>query len=173
MGHSMGGAEILTLACSPEYSDLTSKICGWLTESAHIAFPATAQPSRSMVLLGRLVASILPNFPLHKTMSVNTLSRDPCVQSSLVNDPLCHDTGTLLGLAHLLARSNDLNSGKRRLNGGVRSLWMAHGTGDECSSCDASEKFCRMQTGVEDRIFKGYEGVSLISWRIYPNRGRS
>lgn len=82
------------------------------------------------------------------------------MQKSLTNDPLCHNTGTLLGLADLLERASDLNSGKKRLNSNVRSLWMAHGTGDECSSCDASEKFCQQQIGIDDRTFKGYEGVS-------------
>lgn len=35
---------------------------------------------------------------------------------------------------------------------------MAHGSGDEVSDYGASERFLAGQKGVEDRVFRGYEG---------------
>jgi len=63
-------------------------------------------------------------------------------------------------LAGILDRAKDLDSGKRKLNGNVRSLWMAHGSGDLTTDFGASKKFCEGQVGVVDRVFKGYEGWS-------------
>jgi acylglycerol lipase len=40
------------------------------------------------------------------------ISRDPEVCKGFDEDPLCHDTGTLEGLAGMLDRTSSLSSGK-------------------------------------------------------------
>lgn len=45
------------------------------------------------------------------------------------------------------------------LNANVGALWMGHGLADLCSSWEGSRRFCEMQRGVGDRVFRGYEGV--------------
>jgi acylglycerol lipase len=172
MGHSMGGAEVLTLACSPEYADITGQLRGLLTESAHLGFPAGGEPSSITVMLGRLAGRILPKFRKVHIIDPKLLTRDPAVQKSLTDDELCHNTGTLEGLAGLLDRAENLSTGNMRVNDNLRSLWISHGTGDQCTSCPASKKFLEAQTHIQDREFKPYEGWSHQLHADLPdNRG--
>ncbi|CRK43455.1 hypothetical protein BN1723_016190, partial [Verticillium longisporum] len=82
---------------------------------------------------------------------------DPEVVKSVREDPLCHDTGTLEGLAGLLERTDALASGRVRLGSKVRSLFLAHGTGDKTTSWEASRKWFDAQ-GLQDGRYKEYEG---------------
>lgn len=161
MGHSMGGAQVLTLATEPEYADLMPKIRGWLLESPHIALPADAEPSWLKITAGRLAGRLLPTFQIRHKIPADTVSRDPDVQASLDEDPYLWSTGTLQGMAGLLDRAAALNAGKRTLNPGVDSLWLAHGTGDLSTSYEASKKWFDAHCGgCKDATFKTYEGWS-------------
>ena len=84
--------------------------------------------------------------------------RDLNVGKSWEADELCHDTGTLEGLAGMLDRGEQLNTGKVTIDAGegVR-LWLGHGSGDLITSCEASKKFVdRCQ--VKDKEFKVFDG---------------
>lgn len=158
MGHSMGGGEVLTLCSDPAHEDLVAQVRGWLLEAPFIAFAPGEEPSGVKVAVGRLASRVLPNFQLHNPLPAEYLSRDPAVVESVRADKLCHDTGTLEGLAGLLDRTAALqHGGGARLSGKVKSLYLAHGSADRTSSYDASRAWYGRQA-IEDGQFRSYEG---------------
>ncbi|KAK7749751.1 hypothetical protein SLS53_000330 [Cytospora paraplurivora] len=159
MGHSMGGGEVLALASTPEYEDrVVSRVKGWLLEAPFIGFAEAERPSALKVIAGRLAGKLLPRMHLVNVIAPENLTRDPEVQKSLHEDALCHDTGTLEGLAGLLDRTGDLQAGRLRLSPKVQSLWLGHGDADMATSHEASKEWYDRQTQVGDRTFKTYEG---------------
>lgn len=161
MGHSMGGGQVLTLACHPAYQDdVVARVRGWLLESPFIGFSPEEQPHPVKVFAGRLAGKLLPHHQLKHEILPAHLSRDPEVVTSIAADELMHNTGTLEGLAGLLDRTAALAKGEVRPRGAaVRSLWMGHGTEDRATWFQASKKYFDECTGeVPDREFKAYEG---------------
>jgi acylglycerol lipase len=160
MGHSMGGALVMTLASRPEYAALTSQLRGILLESPYVALVPRNQPATATVAVGRLVGRMLPLHQLHRPLPLETVVRDPEVQASVRADELCHNIGTLQMFSNMLDRAAALDAGRCKLNP-LRSLWLAHGTGDEVTSYEASRRwFERDATAVRDREFKSYDGWS-------------
>ncbi|CZR68927.1 probable YJU3 Serine protease, localizes to lipid particles [Phialocephala subalpina] len=158
MGHSMGGGEAIILASDPQYADLTKEIRGWLLEAPFIAFPKGFEPSSVTVFFGRLAGKLLPHMKRYSPLPPENLTRDPEVVQSLKDDKLCHDTGTLEGLSGLLDRTEQLNKGIAKLNPGIKSIWLGHGTEDKGTSYEEAKKWLDRQTQVEDKEFKSYEG---------------
>jgi acylglycerol lipase len=158
MGHSMGGGEICTLMADPKYADLVKRVRGWALESPFIGFTPNAEPSTIKIMLGRLAGMLLPRHQLQHVVPPEELSRDPAVVESVRNDPLCHNTGTLEGLASLLDRTALLSSGAVRVSKNVKSILLQHGTGDLVCSFDAAMKWLEQQKEVDDKVAKRYEG---------------
>ncbi|ESZ95956.1 hypothetical protein SBOR_3648 [Sclerotinia borealis F-4128] len=158
MGHSMGGGEVVTLASDPQYADLMDSIRGLILESPFIAFPKGFEPNFLTVFLGRLAGRFLPHRHMVNRLPPENLTRDPEVVKSMDEDTLLHNTGTLEGLAGMLDRTAAMNQGKTRLNPGVKSLWLGHGTEDKGTSFEGSEKWFNQQTELKDKEFKRYEG---------------
>lgn len=98
MGHSMGGGEVL-LYMSTGPAELRKHIRGYLLESPFIDFDPKSKPSSVTVFLGRLAGKVLPHHQLTNPLDVKLITRNPTVQQQFTNDDLCHDTGTLQGLA--------------------------------------------------------------------------
>jgi len=162
MGHSMGGGQVLTLACHPDYQETVVRpVRGWLLEAPFISFSPEEKPSALKVFAGRLAGKLLPHHQLKHDIMPEHLTRDAEVRKSIVADELMHNTGTLEGFAGLLDRTAALASGEvRPLKGGaLRSLWLGHGTEDKTTWFEASKKYFDECTGeVKDREFKAYEG---------------
>ncbi|PTB63550.1 alpha/beta-hydrolase [Trichoderma citrinoviride] len=161
MGHSMGGGEVLTLAAGDDaqHRPLVTQVRGWILEAPFIGFSKGEEPSVVKVVLGRLVGKLLPRQQLKHVVPPEHLSRDPEVVESIRNDPLCHNTGTLEGLASLLDRTALLSSGRVKLGSDVHSLFLTHGTSDMTCSYDAAVKFVKDQEAVADKEIKSYEGA--------------
>ncbi|KAL7930579.1 Alpha/Beta hydrolase protein [Trichoderma chlorosporum] len=159
MGHSMGGGEVLTLAGDAEHRQLVAQIRGWILEAPFVGFTKTAEPSAVKVVLGRLAGRLLPRHQLKHVVPPEHLSRDPAVVESIRNDALCHNTGTLEGLASLLDRTTLLASGGVKLGSDVQSILLTHGTNDLTCSYDAAVKFVSEQAAVEDKETRSYEGA--------------
>lgn len=160
MGHSMGGGEVLTLASDAAYEeDVLAHVRGWLLEAPFLGWPKGEAPSTLKVVLGRLAGRLLPHQHLRHVIPPENLTRDPAVVESIREDPLCHNTGTLEGLASLLDRTAALAGGEAKLCAPpVRSLWLGHGTADLGTGYDASREWFDRQTGLQDKEFKSYEG---------------
>ena len=154
MGHSMGGAEVLQYAARGP-PEIRSQIRGYITESPYVALHPSAQPNRMTVIVGRLVSRVMPKRQMLQKLQPQWVSRDDTVQKEWAEDPLCHDTGTLEGLAGMLDRAHELDTGLVVAKEG--SFWIGHGNGDRVTSYDASKRwFERLE--VEDKEYKTYEG---------------
>ena len=158
MGHSMGGGEVLTLASDATHDALVAKVRGWLLESPFIAFPPAEAPSPIKVFVGKLAGRVLPHFKLYQEVPLEGLSRDPAVVASMRDDKLCHNTGTLQGLAGLLERTDNLDHGRVVLGKHVKSLWLGHGSADRVTSQPRSKVWYERQTALEDGTYKVYDG---------------
>ncbi|KAL2869020.1 acylglycerol lipase [Aspergillus lucknowensis] len=157
MGHSMGGGLVATLASTQRYKQLMSTLGGIMLYAPYIALVPDQEPRHATVFLGRLLGKLLPRYQLTQEIKVETLVRDPAVQHSIKNDPLNHDTGTLEMFVDMLDRAAQLSSGRLALKDGIKSVYVAHGTGDKCTSYDASKRWFDAQTGhVLDKRYRTY-----------------
>ncbi|TKA76751.1 hypothetical protein B0A55_03647 [Friedmanniomyces simplex] len=161
LGHSMGGAEVLHYAATGP-QDVLSSIRGFLCESPFIALHPSGRPLAITVILGRLAGKVLPNRHMVSKLDATKLSRDPEVCKEYEDDPLCHDTGTLEGLASMLDRAHELQTGKVELRegvgeGGQTRLWVGHGTSDQICEYQACRDWYDT-VSVKDKEMRVYEG---------------
>lgn len=161
MGHSMGGGEVLTYAAHGP-ADIRKHIRGYLLESPFVDFSPASKPSQITVILGRLAGKVLPRRQLVNKLDVNLITRDPVKRKQFEEDDLCHDTGTLEGLAGLLDRTADLANGKIKIlddagEGGVTRIFIGHGTEDGITNFHATKRLADNLT-CQDKTFKVYDG---------------
>ncbi|KAL8671998.1 MAG: hypothetical protein Q9168_003534 [Polycauliona sp. 1 TL-2023] len=157
MGHSMGGAEVLHWAATGPAA-IRAQVVGYLCESPLIAIHEDTQPSRIVVVVGRLAARVVPRRQLVQRIDCSYLSRDKSVCVDFENDDLCHDTGTLEGLAGMLQRAEDLERGRVSFNDSESiKLWVGHGTEDRVTSFKATERFMN-GLKITDKTFRVYDG---------------
>lgn len=168
----MGGAEVLTYA-STGPAATRARIRGYLAESPFCGLSPASRPSQFTVLAGRLAAHVLPNMRMVQALDANLLSRDPAVCERFRRDALCHDTGTLEGLAGMLDRAANLEDGSVTMKGETaagKSIWVAHGNADGICDFEITRKWT-MQAEVEDKEFKEYDGWyhrCTLTARVFP-----
>lgn len=157
----MGGGEVLHYAAhGPQ--EIRKHIRGYLLESPFVDFNAASKPSFVTVFFGRLAGKLLPHRQLTNKLDPKLVSRDPAVCKSFDEDELCHDTGTLEGLAGLLDRTAQLSGGKINIpddagEGGVTRIWIAHGDADGITDYSATKRLADALQ-VKDKEFKSYAG---------------
>jgi acylglycerol lipase len=173
IGHSMGGGEVLHyIAKGP--SDITSHIRGYLFIAPFIDFSPESKPTKLKVVAGRLAGKLFPHRQLVNAIDINTVSRDPTVRKVLEADELCHDTGTLEGLASMLDRTFELSTCALKVpdhagEGAQTRIWLAHGTKDALTDFGASKTFFDTCITCKDREFKAYEGhFHRCKWLLEP-----
>ncbi|KIX98856.1 uncharacterized protein Z520_05317 [Fonsecaea multimorphosa CBS 102226] len=164
MGHSMGGGEALCymLSTSSDFSNRPS-FSGLLLEAPYVEMHPSNQPSYLKVQAGKLAAILLPRTQLKNKLNAAYLSRSEKVCQDWVNDPLCHDTGTLEGLKGLLQREAELShlSHGRTVHGYTSKvpcpIWFSFGTGDKIlSHLAAKQLFNVLEAPNKDKTFKAY-----------------
>ena len=91
------------------------------------------------------------------------MSRSAKVRQEWVDDPLCHDTGTLEGLKGLLQRAADLEalSHGHKVHGLTTKVpcpvWVSHGTADKVVSLVAAQRlFGVLDAPSGDKVFQTY-----------------
>jgi acylglycerol lipase len=162
MGHSMGAAEVLYYA-STGPSDILSQIRGFIASAPLIGLHPDTRPFKVTVYAGRLAGRLLPKFQLVQKLDSKWLSRDPEQNKLWEQDELCHDTGTLEGLAGMLDRGLQLESFKvlpkeTAGEGGKTRLLVLHGTGDHVNAYDATKAYVDRCSGLSDKELKSYDG---------------
>ena len=164
MGHSMGGGEALyyLLSTSPDFSNRPT-LSGLLLESPYVEIHPSGQPPYLKVQAGKLAGMLLPRMQLKQKLDATYMSRSAKVRQDWIDDPLCHDTGTLEGLKGLLQRQEDLShlSHGRNLPGFTKKLpcpvWFSFGTGDRIlSHVAAKQLFNVLEAPNKDKTFKAY-----------------
>ena len=157
----MGGGETL-LYMSVGPADVRKHIRGYLLESPFVDFDPKSKPSFVTVFFGRLAGKLMPHHQLTNPLDVKLITRDPVVQQQFLDDDLCHDTGTLQGLAGMLDRTADLAAGKVKIGdnageGGVTRVFIGHGDKDGVTSYQATKTLAE-RLPVKDKEFKTYAG---------------
>jgi len=164
MGHSMGGGEALCymLSTSPELSNRPS-LSGLLLESPYIEMHPSGQPSAFKIQAGKMAGMLFPKQKLKQKLDATYMSHSGKVRQDWINDPLCHDTGTLEGLKGLLDRSGDLShlSHGRAVQGYSTKLpcpvWFSFGTGEKILSYTAAQQlFNVVDAPNKDKTFRLY-----------------
>lgn len=158
----MGGAETLYYA-SLGPSSLLSQIRGFIASAPLIGLHPDTRPFKATVYAGRLAGRLLPKFQLVNKLDSKWLSRDPEQNKLWEQDELCHDTGTLEGLAGMLDRGLQLESFKvlpkdNAGEGGKTRLLVLHGTGDHVNAYDATKDYVDRCAGLSDVELKSYDG---------------
>lgn len=162
MGHSMGGAEVLHYAATGP-PDVLNEFRGFIAEAPFVALHPSSRPWKSTVVLGRLAGKLLPHMHMVNKLNPKLLSRNPDIPKRFQADPLCHETGTLEGLAGMLDRAAALENGDVMLKegageGGKTRLLVLHGTADGICDFSATKQMYDRLSGIQDREMKVYEG---------------
>ncbi|KMU89485.1 lysophospholipase [Coccidioides immitis H538.4] len=163
MGHSMGGGEVLYYMLNS--TSFPPWIRGVLAYSPLVGLHPSSRPYKLTVALGRLVAKLRPSHQLYKPLDPSLMCRDPRVCEEWKQDPLCHDTGTLEGIAGMLDRAAWLNQLQhlpkdilQKAHSKSPPLWVGHGTADQINEFEATKHFAEA-VAVPDKTFKAYEGA--------------
>ncbi|KAJ9216634.1 hypothetical protein DTO166G4_1850 [Paecilomyces variotii] len=170
MGHSMGGGQLLTYIFHPEspFNNNQSRptLSGTMIYSPLIALHPSTRPSMLKVTLGRMAAKHLPRWQLYSPVDANLVSRDPRVCEDYATDELCHDIGTLEGLAGMLDRGlwlEGIATGGQQLHADEETakrappMWFCHGDDDQINLYDATRRFAEV-IDAGDKMFKRYKG---------------
>ncbi|KAF3910101.1 hypothetical protein AA313_de0203176 [Arthrobotrys entomopaga] len=155
VGHSAGGALTLTYAYS---GSLRSKLAGFVAFSPFISLAPAEQPNPLVVGIGKLASRVLPNFQMLNKLDPSNVSRDPAVCKAFAEDKLCHDTGTLAGLAGMLERGARLLTAEfvKKFDK-KKPVLLLHGTSDKVTDFESSKKFFALLE-AEDKEFKELDG---------------
>lgn len=162
MGHSMGGAEVLSyLSLDP--ANLCSSLRGVISLAPLITLHPSARPWKVTVLAGRMAAKLLPTFQLVNKLQPQWLSHDSARNEQWAKDPLCHDTGSLLGLEHMLDRGEKLDSGvwtigEGKNEGGRTRVLVCHGNEDHVNDFEGSKRYVESSIQCKDKELKEYDG---------------
>lgn len=178
MGNSMGGGEVLYYILHPDspfnsVTDTDSKrphLTGVLACSPLVALHPSTGVSALTVIAGRIAGKLLPAFHIHPALDAKFMSRTESVCEDWINDPLCHGTGTLEGVAGMLDRGLWLEglslsgpNGKdsvERVKDLLPAIWFGHGSGDRVNSWDATKQLATTLEGVHvDVTFQSYDGA--------------
>ncbi|KAL8724172.1 MAG: hypothetical protein Q9166_008098 [cf. Caloplaca sp. 2 TL-2023] len=105
-----------------------------------------------------MAAKLVPRRQMVQRIEPKYVSRDEAVCKDFENDDLCHDTGTLEGLAGMLQRAEELDAGRLSFDDPQGySLWVGHGTEDRVASFEATARFMDWLK-IRDKTFKIYDG---------------
>lgn len=158
----MGGAEVAMYTAKGD-KDIHKHIRGYILDAPFIAIHPKSKPSAVTITLGRLAGRLLPHRQLVNKLNPDTICRDVKIQNQYEADPLCHDTGTLEGLASMLDRAAELDGGTFKVphdagEGGKTRMLIGHGTSDLVCDVESTKKFYDRMGDVEDKELKLYDG---------------
>lgn len=151
----MGGQEILQYAAlGPE--DVRKQISGFLAMAPFIRLHPSSEPNRLTVVAGKFAGKLLPNWQMVSKLDSKWMCHDETICKSWEEDELCHDTGTLQGLAGMLERAEELDKGLVTIKDwpGCR-VWLGHGTGDRVTHHKATSMFME-KLKVRDKTIQLY-----------------
>jgi alpha-beta hydrolase superfamily lysophospholipase len=146
-GHSLGGSLVInySLQRSPDLAGVIAT-----DPSLVLSF----EPPKYKLMLGKVMAKLLPSFSMNNALDVNALSRDKAVVKAYQDDVYVHDR-----ISARLAMDL-IDTGQYAMDHAEEwslPLLLMHGTADGISSCDASQRFSEIAGG----------NVDLVLWEDY------
>lgn len=151
----MGGGLALTYALRGE---LRGRLAGTVVWSPMIDVAKEGHVSALKLAALKIGSLILPDKQSVQHLPPEYMSRDPAVVEAFKNDPLCHDTGTLEGIAAMFDRAAELRSKATARFDARHPILVLHGSGDKVTNHDASRRFVTALAQVGDKDFRSYEG---------------
>ncbi|KAJ5898993.1 hypothetical protein N7495_003737 [Penicillium taxi] len=160
MGHSMGGGEVLTYILHPNspWHKSNLKLAGVISNSAFVNLDKSSRPSKFIVVAGRFAGLLMPKFQRWTALDEGMLTRDEATNAEFAKDPLCHNYGTLEGLAGMLDRAIYLDTLQSH-DGSIPPVLFAHGTADKLTSYPAAKRLADVIAKKGDVTFCSYEGA--------------
>ncbi len=146
-GHSMGGNLVLNYALRRK-----PQLTGIIATSPWLRL--TEQPSVVLVSIIRLMSKVWPSLTIPNGLDVGHISRDQAEVAAYQNDPLNHDRVS----ARQAIQVDD--AGQWALEHAADfslPLLIMHGSGDQITSCEASQQFTQRVPG--DCTFKQWAGL--------------
>jgi acylglycerol lipase len=161
VGHSMGGAETLHFAAHGPAST-RAQLRGYMVYGPFVALHPRTRPSSFTVKAGRLAGKLLPQFHMYQPLDETLISLDPAVGKRFKADALCHDTGTLEGLAGMLDRGIQMAQGNVVVQDEGEhkwAVWVSHGTDDQICDYAATAKWYERDCRVQDKTIRPWQGA--------------
>ncbi|MBG0771529.1 MAG: alpha/beta hydrolase [Anaerolineaceae bacterium] len=146
-GHSLGGTIVLNYALrrKPELAGVIS---------TDPALRLSFEPPKIKLMLGKVMADLMPSFSMTNSMDYDALSRDAAIVQAYKDDVLVHYMISAKLVMELF------NSGKYAMEHAKDwslPLLLMHGSDDRISSCQASEEFAKLAgDSVTFRKWEGY-----------------
>ncbi|MCJ1477513.1 hypothetical protein MMC13_006185 [Lambiella insularis] len=166
----MGGQEALLYAATGP-AEIRKQIRGYVAAAPYIRLHPSSQPSSFTVFAGRLASKVVPQMQLVQKLDAQFMSHDQAICISYRDDPLCHDTGTLEGLAGMLDRAEALDKGKVDLEQDVH-VWIGHGTDDKVINYVGTKEFFD-RSKAKDKTLRLYEGAyHCLHSELEPDKGK-
>jgi len=145
-GHSLGGSIVLNYALRQK-PNLNGVI------STDPALRLSFEPPKIKLVLGKIMANLMPTFSMNNALDVNALARDAAIVKAYQDDVLVHDRLSAKLVMELF------DSGKYALEhtaDWTLPLLLMHGSEDRISSCQASEEFAQKAGDIV--TFKQWDG---------------
>lgn len=142
-GHSLGANLVLNYALRRKH-DLAGVIA--TAPSLRLAF----KPSRIKLLIGKIMAKIMPSFTMSNALEIEALSRDKAVVNAYRDDVYVHDRISARLAIDLL------ESGQYAMDHAQDwkiPLLLMHGTADRITSHQASQEFAEKTSSKVDLIY--------------------
>lgn len=146
-GHSLGGLLVINYGLRQE-PDLAGLI------ATDPALGLSFEPPKAKLMLGKIMADLLPAFSMNNALELDALSRDAAIVQAYKDDVLVHSRISaklaielIDGGVYALEHAGELDL----------PLLLMHGTADRIASSKASEKFANKAGGkVTLRLWEGY-----------------
>ncbi|KAF8515355.1 alpha beta-hydrolase [Hysterangium stoloniferum] len=153
MGHSMGGALVLSIG-SDTPSSLPA-LAGIISTSPLIA---QAHPAAKITRkVGGLASALLPWNTVPAGINPDQLSHDKAIGEAYMKDPLIQFYGTLKGISTMLNLGDNLSATGYKTWPEDLPVLFAHGTADEITSFATTEKFSE-NIRAKDKTFSSFQG---------------
>ncbi|KAF8588864.1 lysophospholipase [Ramaria rubella] len=154
MGHSMGGALVLSFGANPP-APLPFRLAGIISTSPLVA--QTHRVSSLVRKVGGAIGSLSPWTTVPAGVKAENLSHDKAVADAYLKDPLVQQFGTLKGVNSMLNLGDNLSSQEFKSWPVDLPLLLIHGSDDQVTSPAASEKFY-LSISANDKHFSLYQG---------------
>ncbi|KAF8531609.1 lysophospholipase [Gautieria morchelliformis] len=153
MGHSMGGALVLSFCTTARYSPL-HPLAGVIATSPLIA---QRHPASKLVRkFGGAIGLLSPWTTVPAGVVPDHLSHDKAVAELYLKDPLVKQFGTLKGVSSMLNLGDDLSSQDYGSWPVKLPVLLVHGTDDQVTSPAATGKF-HLDVTARDKAFIAYQ----------------
>jgi len=153
MGHSMGGGEVLGFATRGEkfsHSATVHSLAGVIASSPLIL--QTKPASKLLRWVGGKASTLLPYKLVPADVIPADISHDATVNDAYMKDPLVKPFGSLRGLHDMLSNGEALLNTYYEHWPKSLPLFLAHGTDDKITSCEASQVFFDKIPALDKRI---------------------